>query len=127
MYIDDRMEALLSVRKAKILETMARHLADPERNMMCCAAFGRGRRAELTQRFGIGAMTQKAAAADVAPMMLVMAHMAMEPSHLMRSTFLEARRSRVRRASQSALTATRANAYDRDGRAAFGPDMKGGR
>ena len=42
MYIDDRMEALLSVRKAKILETMARHLADPERNMMCCAVAGQG-------------------------------------------------------------------------------------
>jgi hypothetical protein len=128
MLIDERMERLLQFRKAKILETFAEHLRDPDRNIICCAALDGSRRVpELTRRFGIGRLTPAMEAASISPMVLVLTHMAAEPSEPMATPFLEGRRTRVRLAAQNSLASIQGAEIARQGRSGASLGMRSDR
>ena len=117
MLYDERLEHLLSFRKAKILWTLASHLRNPDETIVTCASLdGSGRTPEMTKRFGIGELTPAMEAASISPALLTLTHLAAEPTVPMATPYLEGRRTRVRLAAQNSLAQIQGAEIARQGR-----------
>ena len=115
MIHDELAFELLKVQKARLLRTMAEHLADPDGCIMVACPLGRSDlRSELTARVGVGAMSEAARIAGTPPEMMFLAHLALRQEQSQPTPALERRREGVRRAAEKALGGAAAGHYRKE-------------